>query len=326
MKNQQWSMIDQFLDKADSILITSHIDPDGDALGSMLAMAYICEQWGKRVVCVNESSIPRRFSFLPGIDKIVRPHQVMETFHYVIAVDAADRSRVGENVERLFHSEALILNIDHHITNDRFGSVNLIDPHASSTAEIIYQWLAHSPNVRWDSRLSTFLYTGILTDTGGFRYANTSANVLRYAAELIEYGAPAHEIADQALETVTFKQTLCMQRALTTIETSANGQIAWLSLSQADLQQIQATDADIEGIVNIPRKIIGVDVGIFFRETSEHTVKVSFRSRQKVDVSKIAQAFGGGGHPRAAGCTIEGTLEDVKRQVLQRVEAELGCA
>lgn len=323
--SKQWTKIHPFIEQADPILITSHVDPDGDALGSTLAMAHVCEQFGKRTICVNESCIPKRFSFLPGIDKIIQPQQVTETFHSVITVDAANCSRVGYHVQQLFHSKASILNIDHHITNDAFGTINVIDPDASSTAEILFHWMADSAKVEWDAHLATYLYTGILTDTGGFRYSNTSADVLRIAAQLIEHGAPAHEIADRALETITFEQILCMQRALATFETSSNGQIAWISLTLADLHQIQATDAAVEGIVNIPRTMIGVDVGIFFRETSENTVKVSFRSRKKVDVSKIAKAFGGGGHPRAAGCTIKGSLENVKQQVLQRVEAELEC-
>ena len=318
-----WKKIDQFIAQANPILLASHVDPDGDAIGSTLAMAHICEQFGKRVVCVNESSIPKRFSFLPGIEKIKRPEQIHERFRYVIAVDAADRLRLGKTVQQLIHPEAVILNIDHHRTNDEFGSYNVIEPNASATAEILYHWLEHSAEIEWNSAISTSIYTGILTDTGGFRYANTTADVLRIAAQLVEYGASASDIAEHALEATTYEQIRCLERALSTLELSKDGQVAWVSLSLDDLKQIQARDGDVEGIVDMPRKIIGVDVGIFFRETSARTIKVSFRSKKKVDVSKIAQAFGGGGHPRAAGCTIEGELEQVKEQVLRRVEAEL---
>jgi len=321
--NSQWATIDQFIEQANSILVTSHIDPDGDALGSTLAMAYVCKQWGKRVICVNESPIPRRFSFLPKIDEVRRPEQVNESFEYVIVVDAADRKRVGETVQQCFHPQAQILNIDHHRTNDEFGTINVVMPNVCATAGILYQWMKNSAKVRWDATLATYLYTGILTDTGGFRYSNTSADVLRMAAQLVDYGAQADEIADYALESSSYEQIRCLERALSTLSLSEDGQIAWLSLSLADVKWIQANDADVEGIVDIPRKIEGVDVGIFFRETSESTVKVSFRSKKKVDVSKIAQEFGGGGHPRAAGCTVEGGLEAVKKQVLKRVKAEL---
>lgn len=319
----QWSEIDQFLKQADSVLIASHVEPDGDALGSTLAMAHVCKQFGKRVICVNESPIPKRFSFLPGIEEILQPNQMEERFQHVIVVDAADRSRVGKTVLQLFHPHVALLNIDHHKTNDAFGTVNVIDPNACATAEVLYHWMKNSDQVKWDSTLSTYLYTGILTDTGGFRYSNTSAKVFRMAAQLVEYGASADEIADQALEASTYEQIRCLKQALSTLAISNDGQMAWLSLSHEDMKTIQATDGDVEGIVDIPRRIVGVDVGIFFREAAKNTIRVSFRSKKKVDVSKIAQSFGGGGHPRAAGCTIEGELEKVKKQVLKRVEAEL---
>lgn len=326
MSKQQWIPIHQFLEKADSILIASHVNPDGDALGSTLAIAHVCEQLGKNVICVNESQVPKRFSFLPGIERIIHPGQVTTTFQHVITVDAADRLRVGKTILPLIQSDASILNIDHHQTNDKFGTFNVIIPNASSTAEVLYQWIADSKIVDWDATLSTYLYTGILTDTGGFRHSNTSADVLRIAAQLVERGASAHEIAEKALEATSLTQIRCLEQALSMLQISPDGRIAWLSLSLDQLKQIQATDADVEGIVDIPRKIIGVEVGIFFRETPEGAIRVNFRSKKYVDVSKIAYSFGGGGHPRAAGCTIQGQLEEVKQLVIKRVEAELECS
>lgn len=326
MSKQQWTSIHQFLEQADSILIASHVNPDGDALGSTLAIAYVCEQLGKNVICVNESQVPKRFSFLPGIERIIHPGQVTTTFQHVITVDAADRLRIGETVLPLIQSNASILNIDHHQTNDEFGTFNVVIPNASSTAEVLYQWIADSKIVEWDETLSTYLYTGILTDTGGFRHSNTTADVLRIAAQLVESGASAHEIAEQALEATSLTQIRCLEQALSMLQFSSDGRVAWLSLSLDQQKQIQATDADVEGIVDIPRKIIGVEVGIFFRETPEGTIRVSFRSKKYVDVSKIAFSFGGGGHPRAAGCTIQGQLEEVKQLVIKRVETELECS
>lgn len=322
--NHEWKKINQFLKEANPLLIASHVDPDGDALGSTLAMAHVCKQFGKSVVCVNESPIPKRFSFLPHIDEVLLPDQITGTFQYVITVDAADQSRVGSRVQQCFDSDVSLLNIDHHATNDQFGTVNVIESNASSTTEILFRWINESVvDVKWDHQLSTYLYTGILTDTGGFRYSNTTSEVLRIAAHLIDQGVNPHEIADQALETSTYEQLLCLQKALSTLQLSPDGQIAWLSLALADLKQLNATDADMGGIVDEARKIRGVDAGVFFREVSESTVKVSLRSRKKVNVAKVAQAFGGGGHPRAAGCTVKGQLEDVKQKVIQRLKVEL---
>lgn len=324
MNEVQWTQAGQWIHRADHLLIASHLNPDGDALGSTLAVANICKQIGKKVTCVNESPIPEKFSFLPGIHEIQQPESLKTTFQHVIAVDAADRSRLGEKVLQLFDDDVFILNIDHHITNDQFGTVNIICPEACSTAEVIYQWVSEFGNIQWNPSLATCLYTGLLTDTGGFRYQNTSADVLRKAAQLVDYGASASQIAEQSLETSTIEQLKILQRALATLQMSANGQVAWLEVRKEDFDQTGATHEDLAGLVNMARNLVGVEVGILFYEKRPNEVKVSFRSRNRIDVAKIAKQMGGGGHARAAGCTIHGELSAVKQQVIQRIAIELG--
>lgn len=321
--SNQWQEIEQFIKQADHVLIASHVNPDGDALGSTLAVAHACKQLGVSVTCVNESPIPSRFSFLPEIEIIQNPAQIDQQFCNVITVDVADRARVGITVERLFAKQVSIVNIDHHITNDAYGMINLLDPEASSTAEILCRWIDHSTQITWNAALATCLYTGLLTDTGGFRYANTTATVLTQAANLIEQGAASSEIAYHALETITVEQMKLLQRALSTLQTTADGRIAWLHLTTQDLQETGASDGDVEGIVNFARNLAGVEVGLFFRQSSADEIKVSFRSNKYVDVAKVAKQWGGGGHPRAAGCTIRGALSVIENDVVNRIVEEL---
>lgn len=321
--SKDWKQIEQFITQADELLITSHIRPDGDALGATLAMAIICQQMGKSVTCVNDGPIPSRLAFLPGIEQIQEPSQIHRKFRHVIAVDVSDHTRMGEAVSSLFSHPVSMLNIDHHVSNDAFGTINVIDPQACSTAEVLYRWIHASEQIEWNPALATCLYTGILTDTGGFRYSNTTAEVLRQAAHLIELGAPNSEIADQTLEKTSWTQMKLYQKALSTLHISETGQLSWVSLTQDDLMEIGAEKNDIDGIVNLARNLEGVEVGLLFYAHSPTEIKVSFRSSQWIDVASIAEEWNGGGHARAAGCTIQGSLLEVKGKVIKRLEAEL---
>ncbi|MBA4494375.1 bifunctional oligoribonuclease/PAP phosphatase NrnA [Paenactinomyces guangxiensis] len=317
----QLEKANHFIGEADHLLVVSHLHPDGDAVSSTLAAAQMFRLLGKRVTMVNESPIPKKFTFLSGVEEILQPERVMNKFRYVVALDCADAERMG-NSRELFAGDVKILNIDHHPTNDHFGTVNVVEPGAAATVEILFQWIENN-KIPWNKSLATAIYTGLLTDTGGFRYSNTSSRVLRQAAHLIEIGIPAHIIADTVLETTTIEQLQILQTALQSLQRTKDGLIAWMSLRLQDLQRIRAANDDLDGIVNYARNILGVDVGILFRETEQQTVKVSFRSRSRVDVGSVAKSLGGGGHARAAGCTFQGTLEEAQRQILSRVQAEL---
>jgi phosphoesterase RecJ-like protein len=308
----------KFVQEADRVLVLSHLSPDGDAIGSTLAVGRLLRNLGKQVTMVNESTVSERFRFLPDVNQIFLPEQIAEKFHYVIALDCADEERMG-TCRQLFAEGAKVLNIDHHATNNGYGSVDLIVPTAAATVEILFDWF-ESMEVTWDQQLATYVYMGLLTDTGGFRYSNTSPKVLRQAAKLVELGIPAHELADHVLESTTIAQLELLQKALATMQLSPDGKVAWMELTRNDYKE----DQDVEGIVNYARNIIGVDVGILFREIDEHTVKVSFRSRAIVDVGQLAKSLGGGGHARAAGCTIHRSLADAKKEVFSNLEASWG--
>ncbi|OYD09484.1 DHH family phosphoesterase [Paludifilum halophilum] len=319
-----WEQADRFVLDNDEFLVVSHLHPDGDAIGSTLAVGFILKALGKRYVMVNESPVPQKFRFLPGVEDILSPEEVQareKPFRRAIAVDAADADRMGITWN-LLGSDADILNIDHHPTNDRFGTVNVIDSDAAATAEILCLW-ADRLQVTWDRDLASCLYTGLLTDTGGFRYSNTTPKVMALASRLLRCGVDASGIADRALETMTREQIALVRRALDSLSFSEDGRIGWMWLKREDFQETGADEEELDGIVNYARNVVGVDVGILFRETEEGTVKASFRSREMVDVGKLAQSFGGGGHARAAGCSLSESGEKVERAVLEQVTRAL---
>lgn len=321
--NNNWVEAVQFLREGSHFLVISHIHPDGDAIGSTCAVSAILKRLGKSSTLVNASGVPEKFIFLPDAERILTPEQVREggPFSRVVAVDVADAERMGE-IEGLVTEDVQILNIDHHPTNDRFGTVNLIIDHAASTTEILCQ-LVDELDLEWDRSLAEPLYTGLLTDTGGFRYSNTTPAVMQLAARMLEIGVDAGTIADRTLETVTQSQLHLLRRSLDTLTFAEGGRIAWMWLSREDFALVGASEEDMDGIVNYARNVNSVDVGILFRETDRGEIKVSLRSREIVDVGVLAQSFGGGGHARAAGCTLQGSRDEVVKLLLERVTERL---
>jgi phosphoesterase RecJ-like protein len=303
-----WTSATKSLKNASQILVVSHVNPDGDAIGSTLAAGQIVQSLGVPVTLVNESPVPEKLTILPGADQIQLPSHVSKRFSVIIAVDAADISRIGE-CQQLFADDPVIINIDHHATNDHFGAINVIRADAAATVEILYDWVKQL-DISISEELATVLYAGLLTDTGGFRYSNTSSSVLRIAADLLEAGAASYELADRLLESISVSYLEQLKNALGTIQIVLDGKVAYIT-SEED---------DNDGLVNFARNIEGVDVGILFRPRDENHVKVSMRSRNIIDVSEIALSLGGGGHARAAGCTVNGTMDEVIHNVLQKMK------
>lgn len=315
-----------YLLNRDRFLVVSHVNPDGDAAGSTLAVGQILGQLGKTFFMINEGPVPAKFNMLPGWGNILDYSTAAQTgevpaFDCVIAVDCADYSRMGE-VTRLYPGGIPLLNIDHHPTNDGYGSVNLVRPDAAATAEVLYD-LAVTLNLDWKKPLAECIYTGLMTDTGGFRYSNTTPKVLAIASDMLARGAEGYMLADRLLEKLTFSQVAILQKALNTLSFSDDKRIAWMSLTTEDIQESGADNGALDGLVSYPRNIEGVEVGLLFKQISPKQVKVSLRSNRSVDVAAIAQRFGGGGHVRAAGCTVNETLQDAVARVLKEVGAAL---
>lgn len=311
-----------FILNQDRFLVVSHVNPDGDAIGSTLAVGHMLKQLGKRYVMVNEGALPAKFGFLPDSGSIqnysVRnPAGSPPDFDCVIAVDCADYERIGQ-VRDWFPASVPLLNIDHHPTNDGFGTVNVIRSEAAATAEVLYD-LGQTLGIAWDIPAATCIYTGLLTDTGGFRYANTTPKVLQIASSMLVSGVNGNDLADRLLEKMTFAHVTILKKALSTLTFSEDRRIAWMNVALDDIRGAGADSGDMDGLVNYARNVEGIEVGILLKESSENVYKISLRSAGTADVAAVAQRFGGGGHVRAAGCTVKGSLEEAIRQVVEEV-------
>ncbi|WP_438448266.1 DHH family phosphoesterase [Gorillibacterium sp. sgz5001074] len=315
-----------FILNQDRFLVVSHVNPDGDAIGSTLAVGHMLEQLGKSYIMMNEGAVPAKFSLLPGYadirDYSAWGSQDKPEFQAVIAVDCADYERIGR-VREWFPDAVPLLNIDHHPTNDAYGTANLIHPEAAATAQVLYD-LTVTMALPWTKPFSTCIYTGLLTDTGGFRYSNTTPKVMQIASEMLRQGVNGNELADQLLEKLTFSHISILRKALSNLNFTSDKKIAWMSVSLDDIREAGADGGDMDGLVNYPRNVEGVEVGLLFKQSGNLLYKVSLRSAGLADVSAIAQRFGGGGHIRAAGCTVQGTLQEAVQQVLTEVERALG--
>lgn len=321
--SQQLEAAAKFIEQHDDFLVVSHIQPDGDAASSTFAMGWLLTQLGKTYTMINEGAMPSKFSYLWGSDRVLDLSKDMPSRLYqtIISVDCADFSRIGR-VSTLFDGQAQLLNVDHHPTNDRFGSYHLIKHDAAATVQILYDLAIHM-NINLDLSFGDCIYTGLLTDTGGFRYSNTSPEVMQIGANLLALGVAGSVIAEQVLERVTFSQIVLLQKALSTLSFANERKLAWLAVSLADLESTGASSEDLDGLVNYPRNVEGVEVGMLFKEKAPGVIKVSLRSSGLVDVAAIAQSLGGGGHVRASGCTIQGTLEEAIARMVQEVGSKL---
>ncbi|MDD4600940.1 Bifunctional oligoribonuclease and PAP phosphatase NrnA [bioreactor metagenome] len=306
--------IASILKNAGSIVVTAHIHPDGDSLGSMLGLNQYLLSCGKSVQMVIDDDVPRRYEFLPGSKNIVQPQDITITPDLLVVLDASDIERIGA-VNRI--SRVPILNIDHHISNTKFADYWYVNSNAAATGEIILD-LLNMENVAINSEIATCLYTAIATDCGFFRYANTTAHTHGCAAQLIKCGVRPHVISEH-METKPLESLTRTLEVLKTLELFFDGKIAAVSIEHSNADSADST----EGLINYPRNIEGVEIAIMFTFADQNTARVSFRSRS-VDVSALALTFGGGGHIRAAGCTVIGSKDEVKTKVIKAAAQLIG--
>lgn len=299
---------------AENILLVAHIQPDGDTLGSVFALQHILAMAGKTADVACDGDMPQRYAELFSGCHLIQPQEVNQSYNIIVAVDCADKLRLGKLI-KLFKKAPLTVNIDHHVTNDKFAELNYI-AEASSVGEIIFE-LAQQFGAKHDEASAKYLYTAISTDTGNFTYSNTSRKCLAYVSELVDF-FDLRETADVLFRRRSLVSTKLIARALSRLELYCEGQIAALTLMQSDLNEIGATGADCESIVDFAREIEETKVAVFFRQL-DTGVKVSLRSKGDYDVGAVAAAFGGGGHMNASGCCPGGTLEEVKRDVIARL-------
>jgi phosphoesterase RecJ-like protein len=301
--------IRETIDNGRKFLVASHVDPDGDAVGSAFATYFALTGLGKDAAVYLQDSVPYRYRFLP------RPAAVLHTlpengYDAVIVVDCGDLRRVGDGHESLGR-KGFLVNIDHHEANEAFGRINIIDERASSTAEILHLILK-SLGVPFTSDIAVNLYTAVLTDTGSFRYDNTTERAFSICEEMIGLGvSPAH-VAAEVYENHPKERFQLLSLVLTTLETVHEDRIALAHISGDMFSQTHTNPEHAEGFVEYLKEIDSVKVACLLRELGGGRYKVSMRSKDGVDVASVARTLGGGGHSKAAGCTLEGDLDTVK--------------
>ncbi|RII27270.1 MAG: DHH family phosphoesterase [Geobacter sp.] len=300
-----------------SFLITTHENPDGDAVGSSLALANYLRRLGKDVTVHYCDPVPDIYRFLPQSDTVLSSIPDRD-FDICFVLDVGEFRRAGKQIAG-FKRIGKFINIDHHLSCEEFGALNLIDSEACATGALIYRIMkAAGQDVDYDTALC--IYTAIITDTGSFRYSNSNPEAFAVAGEMIARGVNAWFIAEQLYESQPSQRLELLALALATLEVSASGDLAAIAVT-LDMYRKTGTNAELtDGFVNYPRSIRGVEVAVFFREIEPGFYKVGFRSKGKVDVSSLAANFGGGGHHNAAGCNMSGTLDEVKQTVFTRLQ------
>ena len=304
--------------RAQRMFLIIHIDPDGDAIGSALGLAYALSKMGKNCTLACADPIPEAFSFLPGVQEFGAPK--VADADLIIAVDDSDPSRFGEAYEHVLSLGIPVLNIDHHITNSMFGTVNVVRTGAAATAEIVFD-LLQDWGVPLDALVATYLLTGLVTDTRCFSTSSTTPHTLDVAAQLMTAGASLSEITQNTFE----KRGLATLRLWGRIldHTQLDGQLVW-SINTLDMQNLcQAQSDDGDGIVNLLATAREAKAAIVFKEKDKGQIEISIRSRPGVDISPIAVYFGGGGHPQAAGSMLRGNLEQIIPKVLTKAKEVL---
>ena len=311
--------LETMIDQAGKIVILGHVNPDGDCVGSCLAVYNYIKEWdSSRAVTVRLERVPSKFSYLSGFDAI-ETEAGEETYDLCICLDSSDEERLGD-FKSCFDRSAKTIGIDHHITNCGYAQENVIDGHASSACEVVYGQLDES---RISKRVAECIYTGIIHDTGVFKYSNTSRKTMEIAGKMMEKGIDFGTIIDGSFYKKTYMQSQILGRALLESITFLDGRCIFSVVRKKDMDFYGVDKSDLDGIVDQLRVIDGIECAIFLYETGIHQFKVSLRSNSIVDVSRIAAYFGGGGHVRAAGCTMSGSVHDVVNNLSAHIAEQL---
>jgi phosphoesterase RecJ-like protein len=297
--NQLNQLADIIKSSEDNYVLISHVGPDGDNIGSLVGLALGLLQLKKKVTVINADPTPKKYHFLEKYISIAAAKEYQEQDGSLIVLDCPDLKRTGLS-DGAISSFSRMVNIDHHISNIFFGDLNLVDTSAAATGEIVFK-LLQNLNIDFTPEISTALYTAIMTDTGSFRYENTTGFSLETGAFLINHGADLNKINVEVYETFSPASIRFMAAALNKLEIAQGGTIAWIIVTNEMYKQFGVNEDDFEGLVNYAKSIAGIEVAFLVKEGEDGTLKVSLRSKGVVDVNEIAAQFGGGGHKKAAG-------------------------
>ena len=307
------------IERAQTIAISGHVRPDGDAIGSTMGLYYyLSENYPDKTVCVFLEDVPDNFAHIRDEEAMKRRCDHYDLF---IALDSGDVERLGDAGVIMQEHSDYIINVDHHITNTLFGNKNIVDAKSSSTCQILFTLMDEDKI----SKLTAMaLYTGIIHDTGVFKHNNTSYQTMRIAGKLMRKGIAFGEIIDSSFYNKTYKQLQIMGRCLMESVRVLDGLVIYTVMTMQDMELYQAKPSDLDGVIDELRTTEGVEVAILISERVPGEFKVSMRSNQIVDVASIAKYYGGGGHIKASGCTITGKADEVIEALVEHIEAQLG--
>ncbi len=307
--------IEEAIKKAQQILVITHIGPDGDALGSLTAVGQVLKQLKKNVTLVCDSKMPKRFEYLSMIDDVLLAPYAEVAYDLLIAVDCGDEQRMGEAFAQLSEPHPFVINIDHHITNTEFGDINLVNPTATSTTEILYP-LFNQLNFRVTEDIALSLLTGLVTDTLGFRTVGVTPKTMKIASALMDAGADLSLVTMQALNLQPMSTLKIWQTGLNNMHIEKEG-VIWTTISNEEREQSGYTNASTGGLVNLLADVQQATMSAVMLEAEDGKIRVGFRCRPPFTVSELAMNLGGGGHPLASGCLLDGPLKKAERLVVE---------
>ncbi|MCM2266356.1 MAG: bifunctional oligoribonuclease/PAP phosphatase NrnA [Elusimicrobiales bacterium] len=308
----EFKRLEELIAGSQTFFLAGHLNPDGDTIGSMLAIGSVLKRLGKKVRLFSQDPVPENLRFLPHV-KNIHSRMPVGKFDAAILLECSTPSRGGA-LEPVLRRCGKVVNIDHHKTSEFYGDINIVEPHSSSTAEIVYR-LFYNMNVNMTRREATCLYTAIVTDTGRFHFPATTPRTLEIASRLLETGFKFSRINDLLYATKACESLKILGRALESLQLRSGGRLAVLTLLASDFKEFGARSEHSENVINFGMMPPGVKAAVMFRE-EEDRISVTFRSRGHLDVSAVAKAFGGGGHRNASGCRMRGALPAVKEKVV----------
>lgn len=325
-ENASIEEIGKILREHNSFVLMSHVRPDGDAIGSQLALGYALMAMGKSVRLINEDGLPDNLTFMAGSEKIELPPAEPLDVEVAIALDTAAKPRLGDNTLVAASKAKVWLNIDHHLSNPRYGDFNFIDSSSPATGQILYQLITEL-GLPFPAETRDAIYVAVSTDTGSFQYPSTTAKTYQLGADLIGRGLDVGTINSQIYDNHPYRRVELMRALLNTLELSADGLVANWELRDKTRVDLALLPEDSEGLIDIIRAIRGVQLAVFFEELPDGKIRVSMRSKdRRIDVCQIALEFGGGGHALAAGIRMKGPLEDAKALVLAAIRRRIEAA
>ncbi len=305
------SQVVELIENKQSFAITTHVRPDGDGVGSSLGLCWLLRSLGKSAEVIVRDSIPISYANLPGADEIKQVAEVNGKYDAIFVIECSDLARPG--IRGL--ENQITVNIDHHATSEHFGTINWIDQTASAVGEMIFN-LCKAIGGRITKEIAECVYLALVTDTGSFHFPNTTERTLKVASELIKAGAKPAQISEAVYNSYPWSRIELMRQVLATVRRNDSGRVAWMRQTLLMREDAEAVDGDNSGFVNIPLAAKEVEAVIYMREVTSNIYRVSLRSKGDINVARVAEKFGGGGHKNAAGCRVEGDWDEKEREII----------